>query len=185
MARCAMFKRPLRWIGLAALACAAAMAQSPKYKVGRAPTPEEVKTWDISIAPDGTGLPEGSGTVAQGKEVYASKCAKCHGGQAQGGDEGPLVGGKGTLASAKPLKTVGSYWPYATTLFDYVNRAMPFKQPGTLTHNQVYAVSAYVLFLNGIVAENAVMDMRTLPLVKMPNRNGFVGDPRPDVGRKK
>src|SRR5258708_21764011 len=94
-------------------------ARSPKYGVGHAPTPDEVKAWDISIPPDGTGLPEGSGTPAQGKEVYASKCAKCHGGQAQGGDEGALVGGKGTLASAKPLKTVGSYWPYATTLFDY------------------------------------------------------------------
>lgn len=159
-------------------------AQSAKYGVGRAPTPEEIKAWDISIAPDGTGLPEGSGTVAQGKEVYASKCSKCHGGQGQGGDEGPLVGGKGTLATAKPVKTVGSYWPYATTLFDYVRRAMPYKQPGTLTDQQVYAVSAYVLFLNGIVPENAVMDAKTLPQVKMPNRNGFVSDPRPDVGPK-
>jgi cytochrome c len=172
-------------IWLAALGFATVMiAQSPKYQVGRAPTPDEVKAWDISVATDGTGLPEGSGTVAQGKDVYASKCAKCHGGQGQGGDEGPLVGGKGTLASSKPLKTVGSYWPYATTLFDYVNRAMPFKQPGTMTANQVYAVSAYVLFLNGIIPENAVMDAKTLPQVKMPNRNGFVSDPRPDVGAK-
>lgn len=175
-----MSKGWLAALGLAAVA----LAQSPKYGVGRAPTPEEVKAWDISVAPDGTGLPEGSGTVTQGKDVYASKCAKCHGGQGQGGDEGALVGGKGTLASAKPLKTVGSYWPYATTLFDYVNRAMPFKQPGTLTPNQVYAVSAYVLFLNGIIPENAVMDPKTLPQVKMPNRNGFVSDPRPDVGAK-
>ncbi len=180
MAGCTMFKAALL------LAVASGMlAQSPKYGVGRAPTPEEVKAWDISIAPDGTGLPEGSGTVAQGKEVYASKCAKCHGGQAQGGDDAALVGGKGTLASAKPLRTVGSYWPYATTLFDYVHRAMPFKQPGTMTPNQVYSVSAYVLFLNGIIEENAVMDAKTLPQVKMPNRNGFVHDPRPDVGKKK
>jgi mono/diheme cytochrome c family protein len=170
---------------LAALVLAAVMvAQSPNYGVGRAPTPEEIKAWDISYPPDGTGLPEGSGTPAQGKEVYASRCAKCHGGQAQGGDDAALVGGKGTLASAKPLRTVGSYWPYATTLFDYVHRAMPFKQPGTLTPNQVYAVSAFILYLNGIIAENAVMDAKSLPQVKMPNRNGFVSDPRPDVGPK-
>jgi mono/diheme cytochrome c family protein len=170
---------------LAALALASVMlAQSPKYGVGRAPTPGEVKAWDISFPPDGTGLPEGSGTPAQGKEVYASKCAKCHGGQAQGGDDAALVGGKGTLAGAKPLKTVGSYWPYATTLYDYVHRAMPFKQPGTLTPNQVYAVSAFILYLNGIIGENTVMDARSLPQVKMPNRNGFVSDPRPDVGPK-
>ena len=168
------------------LAIAAALfAQAPKYGVGRAPTPEEVKAWDISVAPDGTGLPEGSGTAAQGKDVYASKCAKCHGGQGQGGDEGPLVGGQGSLRGPKPLKTVGSYWPYATTLFDYVNRAMPFKQPGTLTHNQVYAVVALVLQLNGIIGENAVMDARSLPQVKMPNRGGFVADPRPDTGARR
>jgi S-disulfanyl-L-cysteine oxidoreductase SoxD len=161
------------------------LAESPKYGVGRAATPEEVKTWDISISPAGAELPEGSGTAVQGKDVYASKCAKCHGGQGQGGDEGPLVGGQGTLRTPKPLKTVGSYWPYATTLFDYVNRAMPFKQPGTLTHNQVYAVVAHVLHLNGIIAENAVMDAKTLPRVKMPNRNGFVPDFRPDVGPKR
>src|SRR5215470_12432079 len=147
------------------------LAQSPKYGVGRPATPEEVKSWDISIPPDGTGLPEGSGTAVQGKEVYASKCAKCHGGQGQGGDEGPLVGGQGTLRTLKP---VGSFWPYATTLFDYTRRAMPFKQPGTLTANQVYAVVAHVLFLNGIIGENAVMDAKSLPQVKMPNRGGFV-----------
>jgi cytochrome c len=99
-------------------------AQSPKYGVGRPPTPEELSVWDISIAPDGAGLPEGSGTAAQGKDVYASRCATCHGSQAQGGDEAPLAGGQGTLRSPKPLRTVGSYWPYATTLFDYVRRAI-------------------------------------------------------------
>src|SRR5712692_11091006 len=148
---------------LALTLAGATLAESPKYGVGRAATPEEIKAWDISISPDGTGLPEGSGTAVQGKEVYASKCAKCHGGQGQGGDEGPLVGGQGTLRTPKPLKTVGSFWPYATTLFDYVNRAMPFKQPGTLTHNQVYAVVAHVLFLNGIIKETDVMDAKSLP----------------------
>jgi cytochrome c len=170
---------------LLAIAAAALFAQAPKYGVGRAPTPEEVRAWDISVAPDGTGLPEGSGTAAQGKDVYASRCAKCHGGQGQGGDEGPLAGGHGSLSGLKPLKTVGSYWPYATTLFDYVNRAMPFKQPGTLTHNQAYAVVAFVLQLNGIIGENDVMDARSLPQVKMPNRGGFVTDPRPDTGARR
>src|SRR5882672_858664 len=170
---------------LAITVAGAMLAQSPKYGVGRAPTPAEVKAWDISVAPDGTGLPEGSGTAVQGKEVYASRCAKCHGAQGQGGDEGPLAGGQGTLRTPKPLKTVGSFWPYATTLFDYTRRAMPFKQPGTLTPNQVYAVVAHVLFLNGIIGENAVMDAKSLPQVKMPNRGGFVPDSRPDVGTKR
>ena len=157
------------------------MAQSPKYGVGRPPTPEEVKAWDISIPPDGAGLPEGTGTAVRGKEIYASKCAKCHGGQGQGGDDAPLVGGQGTLHTPKPLKTVGSYWPYATTLFDYTRRAMPFKQPGTLTPNQVYAVVAHLLHLNGIIGETTVMDAKSLPQVKMPNRGGFVPDKRPDT----
>src|ERR1041385_5234672 len=99
---------------LVCLAAGAMLAQSPKYGVGRPASPEEIKAWDISIPPDGTGLPEGSGTAAQGKDVYASKCAKCHGGQAQGGDEAALVGGQASLRGPKPLKTVGSYWPYAT-----------------------------------------------------------------------
>ena len=150
------------------------LAQSPKYAVGRAPTPEEVKALDISVAPDGTGLPDGSGTVAQGKEVYASKCAKCHGGQGQGGDDAPLVGGQGTLRSAKPLKTVGSYWPYATTLFDYIRRAMPLNQSKSLSNDEVYAAAAFLLNLNGIIPDDAVMNGQTLPKVMMPNRDGFV-----------
>ena len=176
-----MCKELLLAIGLAG----AMLAQSPKYGVGRAATPQEVEAWDISISPDGTGLPEGSGTAVQGKEVYASKCAKCHGGQGQGGDEGPLVGGQGTLRTPKPLKTVGSFWPYATTLFDYTRRAMPFKQPGTLTANQVYAVVAHILYLNGIIGENTVMDAKSMPQVKMPNRSGFIPDSRPDVGPRR
>jgi cytochrome c len=172
-----------RFFGTALLLCAALLAESPKYGIGRAPSPEELKAWDISIPPDGTGLPEGSGTPAQGKDVYASRCARCHGGQAQGGDEAPLVGGQGSLNGPKPLKTVGSYWPYATTLFDYIRRSMPYKQPGTLTANQVYALCAHILQLNGIIGADAVMDAKSLPQVKMPNRNGFVPDARPDVGK--
>ena len=156
-------------------------AQSPKYGVGRAPTSEEIRQWSISVAPDGTGLPEGSGTAAAGRRIFADRCARCHGTKGQGGDSGALAGGRGTLNSPKPLKTVGSYWPYATSVWDYVNRAMPFDRPGTLKPGEVYAVTAYLLFLNGIIGENAAMDARSLPKVEMPNRNGFVGDPRPDV----
>ncbi len=158
-------------------------AQSPKYGVGRAPTPDEIRQWAISVRPDGKGLPAGSGTAAEGKEIYATRCSRCHGAHGEGRDSVPLVGGRGTLNTATPLKTVESYWPYATTLFDYVNRAMPFDKPGTLTTNQVYALTAYVLLLGGIIPENAVIDAKTLPKVQMPNREGFVPDPRPDVGR--
>lgn len=153
--------------------------------VGRAPTPDEVRAWDISVAPDGTGLPEGRGTAATGREIYSNRCARCHGAKGEGRDSVPLAGGQGTLKNPKPLRTVGSYWPYATTIFDYINRAMPFNKPGTLTHDQVYAVTAYILYLNGIVAENAEINARTLPQVQMPNRNGFVPDPRPDTGPRK
>jgi S-disulfanyl-L-cysteine oxidoreductase SoxD len=166
-------------------ATGALCAQSPKYGVGRTPSPDEIRQWDISVSPDGTGLPEGSGTALQGKEVYANRCAKCHGAKGEGRDSVAVAGGVGTLNSPKPLRTVGSYWPYATTIWDYVNRAMPFNNPGMLSHEQVYAVTAYILFLNGIVSENAVMDAHSLPKVQMPNRNGFVADPRPDIGARK
>jgi len=158
-------------------------AQSPKYGVGRAPTTDEVRQWSISIAPDGKGLPPGRGTAAEAKELYANRCAKCHGDKGQGRDSVPIAGGQGTLRNPKPLRTVGSYWPYATTIWDYVNRAMPFDRPGTLTADQVYSLTAYVLYLNGLAAENDVIDARTLPKIQMPNRNGFVADPRPDVHR--
>lgn len=162
-------------------ATASLVAQSQKFGVGRPPTPEEVRSLGAAIAPDGTGLPAGSGTVAAGREVFAAQCARCHGPKAEG-DVGPvLVGGQGTLKTPRPLKTVGSFWPYSTTLWDYINRAMPFDQPGLLQAQDVYAVVAYVLNLNGIVASDAVMDAKSLPKVKMPNRDGFVADPRPDV----
>ena len=159
-------------------------AQSPTFGVGRTATQDEIRDLRAAIAPDGTGLPEGSGTVAAGREVFAMQCARCHGPRAQG-DVGPaLVGGQGTLATARPLKTVGSFWPYATTLWDYINRAMPFDKPGLLKPSEVYAVAAYVLYLNGIIRDVDVMDSKTLPKIRMPNRDGFVSDPRPDVGDK-
>jgi len=137
------------------------------------------------VAPDGTGLPGGSGTAAAGKEVFTARCASCHGVKGEGGDGPALVGGQGTLATAAPKRTVGSYWPYATTLWDYIRRAMPFDHPGTLTDTEIYGATAYVLFMNGIVKEQDVIDQTTLVQVKMPNRNGFTSDPRPDVPVKK
>ena len=166
------------------LAGVAALAQSSKYGVGRPPTAQEILNLGASIAPDGSGLPEGSGTVAAGREVYGARCSSCHG-EKGGGAVGPaLVGGQGSLGTAKPLKTVGSYWPYATTVWDYINRAMPFNQPGLLKPPEVYAVTAYILNLNGVIGDKQVMDAKSLPKVKMPNRDGFVADPRPDVGSK-
>ncbi len=178
--------RRIPCVGFGVLAIGIALtlfAQSPKYGVGRTPSAAEIQNWDISIGPDGTGLPQGSGTAAAGKEIFANRCSKCHGAQGEGRDSVPLAGGQGTLKNPKPLRTVGSYWPYATTIWDYVSRAMPYNNPGLLTHDQVYSVTAYILFLNGIVSEAAVMDAHTLPKVRMPNRDGFVRDSRPDVPR--
>jgi S-disulfanyl-L-cysteine oxidoreductase SoxD len=159
----------------------ALLAQSPRFGVGRTPTDEDSRGLGIVVAPDGTGLPAGSGTAVKGKDVFAARCSSCHGAAGEGGDGPALVGGQGTLATPRPRKTVGSYWPYATTVWDYVNRAMPFNQPGTLSHEEVYAVAAYILYLNNIVGEDQVMDAKSLPLIKMPNRDGFVSDSRPDV----
>ena len=157
------------------------LAQSPKFGVGRPPTEADTQPLGVMVAPDGTGLPPGSGTAVEGKAIFAAKCASCHGVKGDGGDGPALVGGQGTLATRSPKKTIGSYWPYATTVWDYVNRAMPFNQPGTLSHDEVYALSAYLLFLNDIVGEKQVIDARSLPRIKMPNRDGFVSDPRPDI----
>jgi S-disulfanyl-L-cysteine oxidoreductase SoxD len=166
------------------VAGATVFAQSPTFGVGRAPRPDELKTIDIEVMPDGRGLLPGSGTAAAGKATYTSRCETCHGPTGKEGPQDILAGGQGSLATAKPQKTVGSYWPYATTLWDYIHRAMPFEHPGTMTVDEVYGATAYVLFLNGIVAEQDVLDQTTLPQVKMPNRSGFTSDPRPDVGTK-
>jgi cytochrome c len=152
------------------------------YGLGRAATEAEIRAWDIDVNPDGTGLPPGEGTVAQGRVLYAGKCARCHG---ETGTEGPqdrLVGGRGSLATGTPLKTVGSYWPYATTLYDYLNRAMPLDAPQSLAPAELYAIVAWLLHANGIIGEQDVINATTLPLVQMPNRQGFILDPRPDIG---
>lgn len=159
-------------------ACASTDSGSPVpaagSNLGRAATAQEVAAWDISIPPSGAGLPAGSGNAKQGEAVYVAQCQACHGPKGAGKPADVLVGGVRSLTSGKPLRTVGSYWPYATTLFDYTRRAMPVTKPFSLTNEEVYAVTAYMLFLNGIIPESAEMNASTLPQVKMPNRDGFV-----------
>lgn len=177
-----MRRRSLEVIALIALTAAAAGAQAQsRYGIGHPATPDEIAGWNIDIGRDGRGLPPGSGTVSQGREIFAQQCAACHGEKGEGGVGDRLVGGQGTLATAKPVRTVGSYWPYAPTLFDYIRRAMPQNAPQSLSNDEVYAVSAYILSLNGIVPADATLDARSLAAVRMPNRDGFGGDPRPDV----
>ncbi len=173
-------------LALALMATATAAAQSPappRFAIGRAATPEEIRALDIDVMPDGRGLPEGRGTARDGRAVYASRCASCHGAAGEGGSADRLVGrndGDSFAFATNPklVRTVGSYWPYATTLYDYTRRAMPFQQPGTLSAPDTYAVVAYVLFLNGIVDEDAVLDRSSLPRVRMPARDHFVPDNR-------
>ena len=170
---------PIALVVTAASAIAACAVQPPAGKppaLGTSVSAEEVARWDISIPPSGAGLPKGSGSARQGLRVYEQKCLACHGAKGVGKPADVLVGGVGSLASKTPLRTVGSYWPYATTLFDYVRRSMPITNPLSLSDDEVYAVSAYVLYLNGIVSEDDQMNAQSLPLVRMPNRDGFISD---------
>lgn len=158
-------------------------ANGQHYGFGTPATEEEIAGWDIDVKPDGTGLPPGSGTVEDGKRLFQQYGAAWHGAEGEGTEYAPaLVGGMGTLDSDKPVKTVGSYWPYATSVFDFIRRAMPASAPQTLTDDEYYALTAWVLWANGIIDENEVMDQDTLPQVVMPNKDGFTSpDPRPDV----
>jgi cytochrome c len=163
----------------AAVLLSACAAQAP---VGKPPafgvpvSAAEIARWDISIPPSGAGLPAGSGTARQGAQVYEQKCLVCHGVKGAGKPADTLVGGIGSLATKTPVRTIGSYWQYATTLFDYVRRAMPILNPLSLTNDEVYALTAYLLNLNGIIGEDVAMNAQSLPQVKMPNRDGFVSD---------
>ncbi|WP_324752498.1 c-type cytochrome [Roseovarius sp. Pro17] len=157
------------------------------YGVGQPASEAEIAAIDIDVMPDGRGLPEGSGTYAEGEGLYEEVCAACHGSDLMGVSElgaPQLIGGRDTLASDKPVKTVESYWPYASTLFDYTHRAMPMTEPGSLTADQVYAISAYILGQAGITGTepDTVLDAASMAKVEMPNADGFVADPRPDVG---
>ena len=170
----------------AAIAASGAVYSAERYDFGRPATPQEIAGWDIDVSPSGAGLPPGRGDVQQGEAIFAAKCASCHGPNGEGKPMDRLVGGMRALRDKKPEKTVGSFWPYATTLFDFVRRAMPLTAPQSLTPDEVYAVSAYVLFLNGVVPKDTILDADNLANVKMPNRDGFVpayptpgADPKP------
>ena len=152
------------------------------YGYGEPATAEQIAGWDIDVRPDGLGLPSGSGTALDGEPVYDEKCAACHGVFGQGEDRWPkLAGGFGTLTQERPDKTVGSYWPYVSTLWDYVRRTMPFLEPQSLTDDEVYAVTAYVLYLNELVEDDFELSRENLASVQMPNEDAFFPDPRPDV----
>lgn len=161
-----------------------------KFDFGQPATDQEIAAISLAIPADGKGLPPGQGEYATGKKVYEAACSACHGADLTGVANLPgmpsgaalrLVGGRGTLTSQKPTVTVESYWPYATTLFDYIRRAMPFMSPGALTNEEVYAVSAYILAEANIIDKAMVLDAQSLPQVRMPNRDGFISDPRPEI----
>ena len=147
-------------------------ATAPHF--GAPADPNLVKAWDRSIPPDGTGLPPGKGSVSEGLAIYTEKCVMCHGVNGVGKPADQLTGGVGSLATANPVKTVSSFWPYATTLFDYIRRAMPVTSPHSLSDHEAYALTAYILSIDGIVKKDAVLDAKSLPKVKMPNRDGFI-----------
>jgi len=152
------------------------------YGIGKPATAEEIAGWDIDIRPDGKGLPPGSGSVEDGEMLYEQKCASCHGSFGEGVGRYPvLAGGEGTLTDERPDRTVGSYWPYASTLWDYIHRAMPFPQPQSLTDDEVYAITAYVLNLNDVVDDDFVLTAESFASIEMPNKDGFYFDDRPDT----
>jgi mono/diheme cytochrome c family protein len=161
-------------VALAATAAAQTKGVAKGPNLGQPATAADIAAWDIDIPPSGRGLPPGSGTPARGEAVYKQHCASCHGPKGEGKPNDRLVGGQGSLPGDKPaIKTVGSYWPYATTVFDYVRRSMPWHAPQSLASDDVYAVTAYILMLDNIIGPDDVMDAKTLPAVKMPNRDGF------------
>ena len=170
-----------------AMANASATGNPASLAFGTPATPAQIAGWNLDVLPSGAGLPSGSGTPAEGSKLYAAQCAACHGAEGQGiavpghGMFPRLVGGIGTITTDAPVKTVGSFWPYATGLFDYIHRAMPFTKPQSLSNDQVFALTAFILAKNGIIPNNAVMNAQTLPAVKMPNRDGFYSRPEPET----
>lgn len=170
-------------LAVAVLLASGAVAQQ-RHDIGTPITDQQIAPWDIDVrGDDGQGLPPGRGTVAEGEKLYLEQCASCHGEFGEGNGRWPeLMGGKGTLKGEDPRKTIGSYWPYAATVFDYVRRAMPFSAPQSLSDDETYAIVAYLLNINDLLPAEATLDARTLAAIEMPNRNGFIaGDPRPDV----
>jgi cytochrome c len=155
-----------------ALGSSYALAQTPH--LGTPITESDIAAWNIDILPDGTGLPPGSGTVAEGADIYAIKCALCHGVNGEGGISLALIGGQPLTNGIDTGKTIGNFWEYATTIFDYTRRAMPWLTPRTLSDDEVYALTAYMLSINGVIDDDEVMNAATLPQVQMPNRDGFI-----------
>lgn len=152
------------------------------YGYGSDATPAQIAGWDIDVRPDGLGLPEGSGSVADGEFLYDEKCAHCHGAFGEGAGRYPaLAGGQGSLRDARPNKTVGSYWGHASTLYDYIYRAMPFTEPESLSPDETYALTAYVLYLNDLVEDDFVLGKENFTTVTLPNHGNFTPDPRPDT----
>jgi mono/diheme cytochrome c family protein len=166
-----MFTRSAALLGIL-FAGAGVSAQGPE--LGKPIFPSDIAAWDISVMPDGAQLPPGSGTAAQGAPIFAQKCAACHGEGARGGSAAALVGGQPISGAIETTKTIANFWPYASTLFDFTRRAMPWTKPRSLTNDEVYALTAYMLALNKIIAESDVMNAQTLPKVQMPNREGFI-----------
>lgn len=162
-----------RWVALVLLPLTLTSVAQESPNLGEPVDAATLSRIDFTVLPDGDGLPGGSGTAKEGAEVFAAHCIACHGERGQGSVNDALAGGHGSLASDNPKKTVGSYWPYATTVFDYVRRAMPLQTPGILDNDELYAVTAFILHINGIVGEDERLDARTLPAVEMPNRDGF------------
>lgn len=165
---------------IASFAGGAALAD--RYGLGREALPEEIKAWDIDVRPDGTGLPAGKGSVSEGEEIFAEQCAVCHGDFAEGVDRWPvLAGGAGTIKSADPVKTIGSYWPYLSTVYDYIYRAMPFGNAQSLEPDQIYAITAYLLYSNNLVDSDFVLSHENFTSVRLPNEQNFFQDDRPDT----
>ena len=161
-------------------------AKDNKLNIGSAASPEQIAGWDIDVRPDGQGLPPGSGSVSDGETLYEAQCAVCHGVFGEGEGSWPvLAGGAGTLKEARPEKTVGSYWPHLSTLWDYINRAMPFFTPQTLSADEVYALTAYILYLNELVDDDFELSQENFTTIKLPNNGSFIEDPRPDVHNKR
>jgi S-disulfanyl-L-cysteine oxidoreductase SoxD len=184
-----MSTRNLCFVLIAAAGCAAnASAQTKTVSgpgLGQPISVVDAAPWDLNIQTDGTGLPPGSGTAAAGAQIFATQCVACHGAGGAGQPNDKLVGGQGTIAQFQQVRTVGSYWPYATTIFDYIRRAMPFQAPESLTNDQVYALTAYLLAENGVIKAGDTMNAQTLAKVQMPNRDGFIMayPKRADAGR--
>lgn len=165
---------------LATLAGAPVLAQ--QFGLGRPALPEEIDAWDVAVLPDGTGLPVGSGSVYDGEEAWINNCAACHGDFAEGAGAWPVIaGGQGTLTNPRPVKTVGSYWPYLSTVFDYVHRSMPFGAAQILSYDEVYAITAYILYSNQIVEDDFVLSNENFTSVVMPNADGFILDDRTET----